>query len=316
LRIVAFADDMTGALEVGAKLAVRGITALVHTQQTDAAVQVIDTETRHLTPSEASSRIRTFADARANFVYKKTDSTLRGNIGAELRALAAAYPQWKIGYAPAYPALGRTVKDGVLYLDGVPVHQTVFARDELNPVTTSVIREAIGDVPCTIFDGESDADLDAAGAALLSDPEMRIAAGPAAFIDVLAARWAVARGEAPRMPALTRCQILNGSRHPASAAQIEHAIAQGCASRTHDAKWRIIERGTLPTTDAVIVFGGDTAFDLVNALGALPLTPLGEPLPGVVVSRHESRIIVSKAGGFGAPDLLCRLRRLLDGGIE
>lgn len=307
---------MTGALEVGAKFASHGILTLVHTQSAGAPVEVIDTETRHLPASDAYSRIRALAGASVDFIYKKTDSTLRGNIGAELQAIAAAHPAWKIGYAPAYPALGRTVKDGVLYVDGTPVHQTVFGNDALNPVNSSAIRDVLGELECTIFDGESSADIHQAADALLRHPRMRIAAGPAAFAEALAARLDVMRHPVQPIPALPRCEILNGSRHPASAAQIEHALAHGCASRASGAKWRIIERGTVPTSEAVIIFGGDTAFDVVTALGALPLTPLGEPIPGVVVSRHERRIIVSKAGGFGAPDLLCRLRQLLDGGNE
>lgn len=308
---------MTGALEVGAKFALNGIRALVHTQKSDAPVQVIDTETRHLSPSDAFARLRSLAIAEADFIYKKTDSTLRGNIGAELRALAASYPAWTIGYAGAYPALGRTVRNGLLLVDGVPVHQTVFSTDALNPVTTSAIREVIGDqLPCTIFDSESDADIETAANALLSSPSMRIAAGPAAFAEALARKFDLPREQRQPWPALPQCVIVNGSRHPASAAQIAYAIAHGGASRAANAKWRIIERGSVPDADNVIVFGGDTAFDMFRALGSLPLEPLGEPLPGVVVSRHENKVFITKAGGFGAPDLLCTLRRLLDGGSE
>ena len=65
---------------------------------------------------------------RPELIYKKTDSTLRGNIAAELRALADLFPTWRIGYAPAYPALGRTVKNGVLYVDDVPVSETAVRR--------------------------------------------------------------------------------------------------------------------------------------------------------------------------------------------
>jgi uncharacterized protein YgbK (DUF1537 family) len=314
LQILAFADDMTGALEVGAKFAAHGIEALVHTALSEAPVQVIDTETRHLTASAAADRIRSFTRAGVDLIYKKTDSTLRGNIGSELGALAEAYPDRTIGYAPAYPALGRTLRDGILYVDGVPVHQTTFGRDELNPVQTSAVRELIGaHLPCTIFDGETDTDIDAAAATLFADPRMRIAAGPAAFADALARHAGVPRTLAPSISAVRKCVILNGSRHPASSAQIDFAIAQGCASRAAGAAWRIIERGEHLEPQNIIVFGGDTAYDVVTAWGALPLTPLGEPIPGVAVSRYNDRIFVSKAGGFGAPDLICKLRQLLDG---
>jgi uncharacterized protein YgbK (DUF1537 family) len=305
---------MTGALEVGAKFATHGIEALVHTAPSAALVQVIDTETRHLSAEGAADRIRSFTRTGVDLIYKKTDSTLRGNIGSELGALAEAYPDWTIGYAPAYPALGRALRNGMLYVDGVPVHQTAFGRDELNPVKTSVVRELIGaHLPCTIFDGETDTDIDTAASTLLADPRMRIAAGPAAFAEALAKRVSLPRRPTASLPALRKCVILNGSRHPASSAQVDFAIAEHCASRAPDAAWRIIERGEPLKPQDLVVFGGDTAYEVVTAWGILPLTPIGEPIPGVVLSRHNERIIVSKAGGFGAPDLICRLRHLLDG---
>src|SRR5205823_12867102 len=102
-----------------------------------------DTEPRHSSPQVAGREVRRFVQqtgpVHPRLIYKKTDSALRGNIAAELRALAELYPQWRIGYAPAYPALGRTVNQGVLYVDGVPVADTEFARDTLNPVRSSSV---------------------------------------------------------------------------------------------------------------------------------------------------------------------------------
>jgi len=44
------------------------------------------------------------------FLYLKTDSTLRGNIGSEISAVLAAFPGSPLVYAPAYPRMGRTVR--------------------------------------------------------------------------------------------------------------------------------------------------------------------------------------------------------------
>ncbi len=133
MYVLALADDMTGALEVGAKFSGAGLETTVSAQPMAAAsaqVLVLDTETRHVNPETARERIRWFVDAcgteRPLLVYKKTDSTLRGNIRAELHALAEIYPEWSIGYAPAYPALGRTVKSGILYVHGRAVAETEF----------------------------------------------------------------------------------------------------------------------------------------------------------------------------------------------
>ena len=93
----------------------------------------------------------------------RIDSTLRGNISAELQALAHFYPDWRIAYAPAYPALGRTVRLGVLYVDGIAVAETAFANDALNPVRSSSVSAVLHpELSCTIFDGETDEHLAAA----------------------------------------------------------------------------------------------------------------------------------------------------------
>ena len=117
--VLALADDLTGALETGARFAAAGVPAVVSVElstASDAPVLVIDTETRHLAPADAAARIHELAcQARARgvrFIYKKTDSTLRGNIGAELGALCRADPDSPLVYAPAYPAMGRTVRPG------------------------------------------------------------------------------------------------------------------------------------------------------------------------------------------------------------
>jgi len=60
-------------------------------------------------------------------------STLRGNIAAEFRALLDAWPEAVLVYVPAYPKLGRTVRNGELYVDGRPLAETAFAQDRLNP---------------------------------------------------------------------------------------------------------------------------------------------------------------------------------------
>ena len=54
-------------------------------------------------------------------IYKKTDSLLRGNIGAELRALCDAAGSGPLVFAPAYPTGGRTTIDGIHRLEGIPV---------------------------------------------------------------------------------------------------------------------------------------------------------------------------------------------------
>jgi uncharacterized protein YgbK (DUF1537 family) len=346
IRILALADDMTGALEVGAKFSSAGIGAVVFAKPVAAngvPVVVFDTETRHTSPEVAAAEVTRFVvqsgAARPLLIYKKTDSTLRGNISAELRALATLYPDWRIGYAPAYPALGRTVRNGILYVDGIALELTAFARDALNPIHASSISQLLHpELACTVFDGETDADLRAAASAILADRSMRIATGPAGLAEMISQQIDITREPAPVMPVVRTCLVMNGSRHERSAIQMRHAEAPGwkVLRREHpldadparvaaeNGKY-VVEQVAAGDPDAVFAIGGDTAFSVVAALGLPPLAPIGEVVAGVAVARikaadiqsllparNRDLLFITKAGGFGEPDMFRRMREKLD----
>lgn len=317
--MLAIADDLTGALEVGAKFAGAVVTTdLAVSRRPDTHVLVVDTETRHLAPDEAADVVLEMAlsarEFARDFIYKKTDSTLRGNIAAELRALMSVYPGRPLVYAPAYPDMGRTVRDGHLFVHGVPVHRTAFAADPLNPVHGSSIMDLLGDVPATVLDGEMNADIEAAALDIVQRDPPPLAAGPASLAGALARCLRLNREKLP-LPCLPRCLVVNGSLHPASAAQIEFARENGAI----DGDWVCCERHPESVLamladapyDGIIVFGGDTAFHIHRALNARDFHPYGEVVAGVPVSRRGDLIWVTKAGGFGAPELLCELRKQL-----
>jgi uncharacterized protein YgbK (DUF1537 family) len=333
---LAIADDLTGALEIGAKFAGHGLSSTVTTNLHSAAaldvpVLVIDTETRHVSAGEAAARTREAAvlarQRSAELVYKKTDSTLRGNIAAELRALQDAFPERSILYVPAYPELGRTVKDGKLFVYGKPVHHTEFANDRWSPVRDSRIQSVLGDVRAIVVDGECEEDIDTAANAILAETPPRICAGPAALAGALARQMGSVAPEASPLPRVSRCLVVNGSLHPASTDQIATAAQAG----VFDKRWKLLEEdvegsGTqragrvgesvkrvLKTSafDAVIVFGGETAFGIHQALGSVPFEAIGEIAPGVVISKSGDLLWITKAGGFGPSDILPTIRKRL-----
>ena len=108
---------------------------------------VHDTETRNKSPRMAYSRIRSFSSlckrADVEIVYKKVDSTLRGNLGAELDGLLDAFRHLRIVVSPAYPEYQRTVINGKLFIGGKPIDQTEFANDPLSPVRFSDVKTLI-----------------------------------------------------------------------------------------------------------------------------------------------------------------------------
>jgi D-threonate/D-erythronate kinase len=321
--LLVIADDLTGALEAGAKFAARGIAALVATRPLEAAdypVLVIDTESRHLSEEQAQRSIAAMACADFPVIYKKTDSALRGNIRAELQALSQACPDHPITYIPAYPALGRTVKNGCLLVDGVPVHQTSFAADPLNPVRDSSIRGVLaGDFRGSICEGETDGEIAWAVTAALAASPRSILAGPASVAAQLANQLSMPRGTPGPWPRIRTCVIVNGSLHESSAQQIQFAEQNGCASSAGEAAWRIVPP-PLPsdfrfeTVEAVMVFGGDTALSVLQLLGEPALKPIGEIVDGVPISRvgEQDLVLISKAGSFGGEQLICEVKRKLD----
>ncbi len=327
--IYCIADDLTGALEAGAQFAGYGLDARVTSRllppnQATAAI-VMDTESRHLSPSEAAARVKTAASSAGSpwLIYKKTDSTLRGNIGPELAALQAIFPDRRIVYVPAYPAMGRTVQRGELLVHGIAVHETDFARDPLNPIGESSIAAHLGGFSATILDGETDEDVSAAARTVLADPRQTIVAGPAAIAGALAAQIS---GQPRTMPAksLAHCLIVNGSLHPLSSMQIERARQAGCFT----GDWTLFEYGgperhmdrarrigycvkeilTKEPFDAIIVIGGDTAYGIHQALGSEDFVSCGEVQPGLPLSRSNGLHWITKAGGFGQPDLFEQLK--------
>jgi D-threonate/D-erythronate kinase len=335
--ILGIADDLTGALEAGAKFAGQGLGARVTTQiavssPPEVPVLVIDTETRHLAAEDAAAVVRDAAESALRFapwlIYKKTDSTLRGNIAAEFRALLELMPHRSLIYAPSYPDMGRTVKGGRLFVRELPVHESAFASDPLDPVSESDISVLLGGIPAVVLDGESNGEvLAAAGRITAMDPPP-LAAGPAALAGALAQCIpSLCRGEVRALPRLPRCLVVNGSLHPASVAQVAFARTRGCfeggwryfeaypgssgpdrAGQTGEHVRRLIAASPI---DALVVFGGDTAFGIHRTLGGQPFEAWGEVLPGVSLSRCGDLFWVTKAGGFGAPDVLCDIRRIL-----
>ena len=135
------ADDLTGAMDSSGYFAARGLSTdviLDPSYSSDADVVVITTSSRAEHPNVARERVRQAVKGLAGrTIYKKIDSTLRGNIGAELMAAMHEADCEKAIVAPAFPAVGRTTVNGVLLVDGTPVAETQFANDPVSPVSES-----------------------------------------------------------------------------------------------------------------------------------------------------------------------------------
>lgn len=144
-HLVIMADDLTGACDTAAQFLGRGLRPHLFLDPGEIRpglkVVAADTDSRGRSPAEAYGRVKRAAQAAADAgykeVYKKIDSTLRGQIGAEVDAVMDQVRFSLAAVCPAFPRMGRTTRDGIHRVGGVPVAQTEAARDPSTPVIES-----------------------------------------------------------------------------------------------------------------------------------------------------------------------------------
>lgn len=153
VKLLILADDFTGALDTGVQFSGKGIRTQVVVSghwvepDSDCDVMVIDVETRHVPKEKAYEIVNDVCQRAVKYgircFYKKTDSALRGNVGSELQAAADAVFGKNIVFVPAFPAMRRITVDGVHYIDGIPVKESVFGQDPFEPVMYDRVDELL-----------------------------------------------------------------------------------------------------------------------------------------------------------------------------
>jgi uncharacterized protein YgbK (DUF1537 family) len=138
------ADDLTGALDTGVQFREKGFATFVPLKFSrpfpDASALVFNSGSRHLSGKLAYERVRRICKKLSGrILYKKIDSTLRGNVGREIEAMLDGWGYKKAILVPSYPAQGRTVENGILRLNGIPLHRTSFGKEFKDPLTSSSI---------------------------------------------------------------------------------------------------------------------------------------------------------------------------------
>ncbi len=333
MRWAVIADDLTGALDTALQFQQAGWRALVSTRPgvwpDEGEVRALSTESRHLPAAAAAACVLAAAhDLRggpALRVYKKTDSLLRGNVGAELRAVRQALGQAPLVFAPAFPAGGRTTVDGVQRLHGAPVAQALPGRDPRAPVTESRVPTllqsstdlSVASVPLAVVrrgapavaaalheakragcgvvvpDAASDDDLHAVALAVDLAGLGGVSAGSAGLAARLAFQSRGAGAHAARTGAACAAAVI-GTPSP-------HTQAQ--AARAVDAGARLVRVRTVGSVRAVVRqaqrawdAGRDVVFDAVIQSGAP-----GEPRRRAQMRRISalSRALLSGAPGVG-----------------
>lgn len=244
-RVAVVADDLTGAGDTAVQFLRAGWSTELQLSPAPSTAEVVavSTDSRAL-PAELAARaadeaVRRLRGAGAARLYKKVDSTLRGPIRAEIDATLAAWSPGAVAVVcPAFPATGRTVRDGVLLVDGVEVHRTAVGRDPVTPVTESRIAVLLGAEhvrltgddaradaellraggPVVVADAETEEDLDRLAAAVTALGPDAVPVGSAGLASRLARSWAEQEAPAPALVVVT-------SLHQTARGQVEELVA-------------------------------------------------------------------------------------------
>ena len=237
LDCLLIADDLTGACDAAVHFAIEGLRASVCLSSCGSAdgVQVlaITTESRELESAAARSLVTRTASAlphrSAAILFKKIDSTLRGNLHSEIAACLETFGCDAAVVCPAFPALDRVVEKGCLHVR----HATDFDSIEiiarlrapaLEPclhVPRGAVEEALSlGARLVVLDASSDQDLDQIATELLALDRRVLWVGSAGLACALARKL---RRPAQVRPttALAPMPVLFcvGSDHPATVAQ-------------------------------------------------------------------------------------------------
>lgn len=269
VKLLILADDFTGALDTGVQFAALGIATKVivdngrekaekaakklgdGSEKPDAQVLVIDAETRHLTPEEAYRRVyRIVANAVQEgipYLYKKTDSALRGNIGSELQAVRDASGASQIPFIPAFPRMNRITRGGIHYIDGVPVSKSVFGQDPFEPVMLDSVKDiihaqsqiAVTEIPVIgepsdhaadgilAFDVTTEEELEQRASFLMEQGLCAVTAGCAGFAAKLPGMLGLVGSRRRREALKHRLVVICGSVNPITRRQLDHGETCG-----------------------------------------------------------------------------------------
>lgn len=148
--VIVLADDFTGAAELAGVALRHGFSTRIMTPEStsfEAEINIIDTNSRSKSSKQAkeilSGVMKLIELVPYLFLYKKTDSVLRGHVNAELTVLLKHFPNKSILLVPANPSQGRTISEGKYFIDGVQLHRTVFATDPESPAKTPFISDML-----------------------------------------------------------------------------------------------------------------------------------------------------------------------------
>ena len=375
-QILILADDVTGCFDAAAPFAAAGaktaaLTRAVLVGLPAADVVAVSTNSRALDPAAAAKCVSDFLlqtpPGSSGRVFKKIDSTGKGNIGSEAAALLHSTTAKIALVCPAFPAQGRQLVNGLVRVVSEPdyrvdLQSAVAAQTDIPIACVSVDRlarlateekaldQAISASPAShkqiwLMDAAGDEHL-AEIASLVDRKSNLIAVGSAGLARVLASRQLVATRERAAPTDWQRPEgyfaAVIGTTNRVTHQQIAH-LRQSCKCTVLELQpsinweevadadrplvilnnWRDDRQESLESvinwlstleSAAVFISGGDMAHLVFEVANTTKATIRGEVVPGIPWAIADDgglagRTIVTKAGGFGAGDILTFIYR-------
>lgn len=264
------ADDLTGANDSLVQFARAGWTSRLALGELEirgkGSTLATVTDSRSLPDDAAATAtaeaVTRLSSAGADRLYVKIDSTMRGSIPAQvdgaLRSWREHHGEAFAVVCPAYPAMGRTVANGQLRVNGMPVESTSVGTDPVTPVTTSDLATLIPGGSCiqlgdgtpaehaqrlmgasgtgspVIVDASTDEDLHQLAAALGELGPLAVPVGSAGLAAALAARWGADSGlpgpAASAHEPADQVLVVVSSLHDMSRSQADRLINESATS--------------------------------------------------------------------------------------
>ncbi len=299
LRLGCIADDYTGASDLANTLRRNGLRTVQTIGVPDPALAlpevdavVVSLKSRSIEAGravalslEAEAWLRARGAGHVLFKICSTfDSTDAGNIGPVTDALRARAGCGAVLVNPAFPETGRSVFQGHLFVNGVPLHESPLRDHPLNPMRDSDLVRVLGRqsaapvalVPFAVVEqgvaavraalaeagaGAAIADavaarhLDVLGEAALADPVSVGASGLGAGLARALAKGAPMprEGEAAPDAAGGLAAVLAGSCSTATRRQIDVAVAAGMPCLRLDVA-RLLEGGAAPVVAGALAW--------------------------------------------------------------
>ncbi|HTX33522.1 MAG TPA: four-carbon acid sugar kinase family protein [Bryobacteraceae bacterium] len=347
LDVLLVADDLTGACDAAAPFAAAGIRATVmlalEADVGETRVLAVTTDSRGLPADEIRGAMSAAAALLpaipAQVVFKKIDSTLRGNTAVEIAAALETFGCRAAVVCPAFPAMHRVVRQGYLHVataaDFGPVHVPTHLSSAHRAACE--LRAAVsGGDRMVSLDAECDADLDRIAAEIAALEGPILWAGSAGLAAALARSLNPGSYRAPKPARAGPVLFCIGSDHAVTLAQqaallsarntvplecpaaaISQALVRGQhvllrIPRDPQAGASLCEWLPRAPAAALVLSGGDTASLVCRALGVTSIALCDEIVSGIPRGvlqggALDGMPVVTKSGGFGNCDALIEI---------